>query len=146
MAAFSNDEDLLRYRPSALDHGIEELSDLHEEAHDLIIEALEATWFRDQALSHGLNPDLTAMDETRLETSRLRRLSCYKVLELLYRRLMKVTPQEDGFARLKADFGKEFDREFQRLVTQGLGYDWNYGGAITQDEKFTPQLRRLRRC
>lgn len=146
MPAFSTDEDLLRIRPSVLDHGIDDLAALHEEAHDLIVELLEAQWYPARAEDEGINPDVTPFDETRLTTTRLRRAACYKVLELLYGQLAKATPEPDGFERLSTKYEKKFDTEFQRIMSIGLDYDWNQGGAVAQDERFRSRLRRLRRC
>lgn len=145
MTAFSTDEELLVYRPTALSHGIDDLRALHEEAHDLLVDVLASTWYREIAARFGVNPDITAFDETRCDTARLRRASCYKVLALLYQQLQKTTPEPDGFERLRLAFEKDFEREVQRLMTTGLGYDWDYGGVVEEDEKYAPRARRLKR-
>ena len=146
MAVYSQDEDLLVFRADALRVGGDDLGDLHREAHDLIFETLESQWFRDQAVEHGYDPDETRLDDSRLDTVRLRRLACYKVLELVYQQQCKLLGSPDGAERQRDHFRGQYDAELQRLMVTGLGYDWDYGGSISTDERYSPRIRRLKRC
>ena len=145
MANYSSDQDLLKIRPGILQYG-DDWEDQHNEAKTIIDRELEARWWRENAANWGIDPTETQFDSDLVDTTYLVRLSCYKVLELIYTTLMLDTAQPDGFKDQRAIFADLYKEELARILATGLGYDWDSSGAVEPDERLQPRYRRLRRA
>ena len=146
--AYSIDSDLITIRPNILNLGISDWGFKHDEAYDIINRTLIYRWYKGVAYGMGVedwratpfNPDL-------LEETQVNRLSCYKVLELVYLYLTKDSPEPDGFEREMKLFRDLYNSEFKELLAIGVNYDWNADDSIDAgDESYIPSRRGLVRC
>ena len=142
---YSNDQDLLKIRPKILSHGETDWEEQHVEAYDIINRELEARWYKQHADDEGIDWKDTPFNPSLVDASYLRRLACFKALELIYRFLMTDTPDPSGFERHMEYFAEEYERELQKVLVLGLGYDWDASGRIESDERLRPRYRRLMR-
>jgi len=145
MANYSDDTELIKIRPEILSYEITDWEDMHVEAKRIIDREIEALWYREQATEHGISWESVGFDDTLVDTAALKRLACYKTLELIYLYLMKDSAEPDAFERQMHLFHDLYVEEFQKILSLGLGYDWDSSGAIDSDEKLAPQMRRLHR-
>jgi len=157
---YADDDDLLLIRPDILSMGTPNWDDQHEEAAAIIDRALDLSWYRAAATerlygqtyanasvlrgfewkAYPFNPLLLLN-----AAGQLKRLSCYKALELAYGCLAKGT--EDSFEKLRDYYAGQYAAELQAVLAAGLDYDWDASGAIDATETTEPQQpRRLVRC
>ena len=147
MANYSDDNDLLKIRANILSLGKTEWLDKHAEAKEIIDRVVSSKWYRTVASDNNIDYLDVPFDSDYLlnEGEQLKRLSCYKTLQLIYLDLMKELSEEDGFERYSNKFENHYDKELTEVLSAGLDYDWNKSGAITSDEREQPKKRRLRR-
>lgn len=145
---YCRDEDLVALRSNILDFGIDSWKDQRDEAMAIIDRALDAGWYRQEAEHLGVDWRKYPMDRTLFlnAESQLKRLACYKALELAFRYLMKESPEPDSFERMKDMYKEEYQSELKAVLNAGLDYDWDGSGALTAYEKSRPVRRRLSRC
>jgi len=148
MANYSTDADLLLIRSNILSLGVSEWGDKHTEAKEFIDRSIAAKWYRTVAADNNVDYLEVPFDGDNLlnEGSQLKRLSCYKALQLIYIDLMKELPEQDGFERHSNKFESLYNKELSEVLSYGLDYDWNLSGAITTSERDQPKKRRLRKA
>lgn len=144
MANYSDDADLLLIRSGLSSYG-SDWTTYHTEAKSVIDRYLEAKWFRPESTERGYDYETAPFDSDNLRAAQLTNLSAYKTLELIYRFLMKDTPEPDGFKQQMLFFRDEYDRELEALLHLGIDYDWDEDDSFAEDERITPVIRRLRR-
>jgi len=145
MANYSTDLNLVEIRPNIMRLGTDSWSAMHTEAKSIIDRILEVRWYQDEAAEYGVNPAEVPYDADLLSTTQVKRLSCYKALELIYEYLMKDTPEPDGFHRQMLHFRERFETELQTLLSYGIDYDWDDDGTIDESERMKTQRRTLKR-
>jgi len=147
MANYSDDDDLIKIRTNILSLGVSSWEDQHKESKDIIDRAIAAKWYKTIASDNDVNYFDVPFDSTYLldAGNQLKRLSCYKTLQLIYLDLMKELPDKDGFERYSDKFEDLYEKELSEILSAGLNYDWNRSGAITSEEREQPKKRRLRR-
>jgi len=145
MANYSTDEDLLRVRPGLLKYGAD-WEEQHGAAKQIIDRELEARWYRENAANWNIDVTKVPFNANLVDRTYLVRLSCYKTLELIYTSLMLDTAEPDGFKDQRMIFADLYREELSRILSTGLGYDWDSSGAIESDERLQPRYRRLRRA
>jgi len=143
--AYTTDADLMAIRPQILQLGVESWDQYHTDAATTVDEVLEVRWYRGEADQRGFNYTTTPFDGDLLDTTQIKKLVAYKVLELCYEYLMKEMSEADGFERFMKLYNKRYENELQRLLALGLHYDWDEDDTVDQDEKFAQQYRRLAR-
>ena len=139
------DSDLLLYRPNILSLGVSDWEDQRTEAYTLINRIINKRWYKFAAVEMGYDPDLTEFDPTSVLDDSLKRLECYKTLELAYMHLMKDSPKADGFERNMVLFSRKYGEELDNILAIGLDYDWDGDDEIDTEEKLIPAPRRLYR-
>ncbi len=144
--AYATDSDLLKVRPDVLSLGVETWEAQHAEAADIIDRLMAARWYRVAAEERGVDPTAIPFQGAHVRPGSLKRLACYKTLELVYTFLMKPGPVADGFEREAAFFRERFDEELQTVLTLGVQYDWDASGAIEATENVPAVGRHLERC
>ncbi len=145
MANYSTDLDLVDIRPNILQLGISDWTTKHTEAKRQIDRLVESRWYQSEAAEYGVNPESVPYDSDLLSATQVKRLSCFKTLELIYESLMKDTPEEDGFSRQMKHFHERFNDELQTLLSLGIEYDWDDDGTIEESERLKSQRRVQRR-
>lgn len=139
---YSTDDDLVKIRPNILDLGIGDWEDKHLEAFDIINRTLISRWYKVVAPEHQVDWWLTAFDPDLVDTDQLKRLSCFKVLELAYMHLMKDSPDPDGFHRQMLLFADMYSQELKEVLAIGISYDWDESGDMSEEELYEPPQRR----
>lgn len=142
---YSTDDDLLKIRPDILNFGVGSWADQHLDAFAIINRILIARWYKQKAAEFGVDYTLTEFDPDLVSTTQLKRLSCYKTLELAYETLMKSVPEEDGFERFMKLYQKKFAQELSDVLAIGISYDWDSSGGISSKETYVVQQRMLYR-
>lgn len=147
MPTFHDDSNLIEVRPDILSYGVTEFSKQLDESESIIIRTVESRWYRNIALSYGVdwrstpfNPELMLNADTQLG-----RAAVYKSLELIYLFLMKESPEEDAFERQVKLFAKRYKDEIGDVLTAGIDYDWDEDDEISAGENILPRIRRLHR-
>lgn len=67
--------------------------------------------------------------------NQLKDLGVYQCLALIYRFIANDTAESDPFERERDYFFDQYNKEFQRVLDQGIWYDWDESGSIESDEK-----------
>jgi len=143
MAAYSDDDALKMIRPNICSLGQSSWDDHHDEAANIIDAILIGRWYKEVAEENGVDWRTTPFDRDKIDSNQIKRLACYKTLDLAYLYLMKDSPEPDGFEREHKLFGKLFITELETLLTLGINYDWDGDDVIADEEKYQPQIRRL---
>ena len=147
MSNYSDDDDLIKIRTNILSLGVTDWEDKHIESKEIIDRAIASKWYRTVASDNNIEYLTVPFDSDFLlnDGEQLKRLSCYKTLQLIYLDLTKETPEEDGLERQSNNFAKLYASELKEVLSAGLDYDWDRSGAISFDEKEQTKKRRLRR-
>lgn len=158
MATLCTNDDLKAVRPNILTYGIVSWTEDTEssgtitgvdkltEAQEQIARILDIRWYREAAKARyyePLDPD-EKFDLDKVKGDYLKRAAVYKVLELAYQYCMNDAPEPDSFERNSAYFAKQFEKEMDFVIGQGLQYDWSNDGDPS-DENIEPIQRRLLR-
>jgi hypothetical protein len=144
VANYSNDQDLIKIRSNIMNYA-SDWEDQHVEAKSIIDRELESKWYKQHANEEGIDWKTTPFDSDLVDAAYLRRLACYKTLELIYLFLLQDSPEVDAFERQREIFQELYEQELQKVLVFGLGYDWDESGAIEADERLRPRFRRLKR-
>lgn len=144
---YCEDVDLLFYRPNILSLGVTDWEDQRKEAFELINRIVDARWYREIVRQNkfDIDPDQTPFTPDYVEEDQLKRLACYKTLELAYMKLAKEGPDEDGFERNMKNFRQLYNEELDIILAVGITYDWDASGSLTYDERYLKAPRRLKR-
>lgn len=145
ITAYSNDNDILEIRANILKLGVDDWTSKHQEAFGLINRVLNKRWYEQAASEQGLDWREILFDPEKVNIEEVKRLSCYKTLELVYLYLMNDSPNPDGFERQVKIFRDLYNEEFQIIIGVGLSYDWDADQISDIEEKFIRFPRRLRR-
>lgn len=152
MAYFTTDADIKEYEPDIHNYGIQTFDqdpNLHEKSYDDIIRLLNVEWWPTAGFGKydikfvGEN---TKLSPSRLIASQFKRASVFHVLAYyIYPRLSTFDPDGDVF-REKMNYYKEnFRQEFELILREGVKYDLDSSGHITDSEQVPTYYNRLRR-
>ena len=138
--AYSTDADLVKVQQNILDLGVSNWNDQHDESALIIDRDVTIAWYQSAAsaigISDGFNSDLVIPDDQFL------RLSVYKTLELAYLFLMQ-DAEEDPFRIKMKLFAGKYDVEFNKVIDDGISYDWNQDGSGDELTNTVVNSRRL---
>lgn len=158
MATLCTDADIKKIRPNILTYGITTWVadvttdsvitgvDVLTEATNQITRILDIRWYRDAAGAHWEDPlDADSrFDIDKVKPAPLNRAAVYKCLELAYQYLMDDSPEPDAFERNSKFFAKQFEKEMDFVVADGIIYDWDADNSFS-DQDIEPIQRRLLR-
>jgi hypothetical protein len=146
MAEYCEDDDLLLIRPDITSLGVSSWEEQILEAGRIIDRALDAQWYRAVARDYGIDFRETPFDRALIlnADSQVKRLGCYKTLELAYLYLSK-NRQDDAFTPQSKSFRKLYKDELAEVLRTGLDYDWDEDDSISSSESAIPAMRRLQR-
>jgi hypothetical protein len=147
MATFAADSDLLEYEPDIASYGIQQFTELHEKTYDDIIRLLRIEWWPradygryDISIVTG-RPN---MNEDLVLKSQFIRAACYHVMAFyIYPRLSTFDPQGDVFREKMAYYKEKFRDEFDLCLREGVKYDFDSSGTITDSEDDPVHFNRL---
>jgi hypothetical protein len=143
MATYCKDADLKKYRPNIMDLGVESWADQREEAYETINRVINKRWYMRVAPEMGYDPTLHQFAPDSVANDNLKRLECFKTLELAYMFLKKDGPEADGFERNESSFRRRYNEELEMLLAVGIDYDWSGDDTVGDDEVYLRAPRRL---
>jgi hypothetical protein len=146
MITISNVEE---YVPDIRDYGILNFNDLFEKSRQDIFRALRIEWWPRRA--YGLAEvdisqlaDPIEMDETKLTESQFTRASVYHCLGYyIFPQLSRHDPETDRFYNMMNFYRAEYAREWTDILKDGIEYDDDGDGSITDSEKISVHYQRL---
>lgn len=147
--SFATNSDLVKYYPTAMDHGIADWTEDLTQAQADIETLIKTRWFNQEfGTTRGRSnlvgqPIYNAALLTQSQWTRAtvyRALSCY-----ILPKLSTFRPEGDAFREQLAFFQNRFDEEFNLVMGGGVEYDLNDDNTITQGEKFAVDQNRLYR-
>lgn len=136
--AFSEDKDLQDLVPDILQLGIDTFSDEHDNAHSDIVRDLRVEWWDKKGLQGEL-------DSTLLTDTQFARCSSYLVLWKYA--LPQLTNWVDGdrFQNMISFYKSRYGEEFESILRDGVEYDTNDDGTVSDQEKKSIHSGRLNR-
>ena len=147
MAQFATDNDLVSYEPDIHKYGIQDFGDLHEQSYNDIVRLLNIRWWK--SAEYGRYDISVIQSEERLSPSKLitaefTRAAVYHVLgHYIYPRLSTFDPQGDVFMEKMKYYKEMFETELDLILRQGISYDIDSSGTITDNERQTFHFNRL---
>lgn len=148
MATFAADSDLLEYEPDIASYGIQQFTELHEKTYDDLIRLLRIEYWPRQLQGTRFNITMTQvgseMNEDLVLKSQFTRAACYHVMAYyIYPRLSTFDPQGDVFREKMAYYKEKFRDEFDLCLREGVKYDFDSSGTITEAENDPVHFNRL---
>ena len=143
----ATDNDVLEYMPDLYDYGIQDFSEYHEKTRQDIFRLLRIRWWPTQRLDRFdikvLNNNVE-MDETLLTETQFTRSAVFHVLAYyILPQLSKFEADGDRFREMMDYFKSRFEEEFDYVLRDGVEYDLDDDGTITDSEKAPQQFLRL---
>ena len=136
--AFSDDSNLVELVPDILDFGITSFSDEHPRAQADIEREIRNQWWHRKGIAGEMDPSYLA-------DSQWTRSACYLVLWKYALPQLTNWVDDDRFLAMidfyKARYGEEIDAVFQ----DGVEYDADNDGQVTDKEKEIVPINRLNR-
>lgn len=142
---YSHDNDILEIRANILSLGIDNWTFKHQEAFTIINRSLAKNWYQVVAEGFTIDWNRIPFDPDRVLIDDVKRLSCYKTLELAYLYLMNDAPEPDGFERQRKIFRDLYNEELAITTASGITYDWDQDLLHDPEEKNIRVPRRLTR-
>lgn len=141
--------DVLEYEPNIQDFGVFDWDDALEKGKQDVLRELRIKWWPTLQIGKfditviGLNVE---MDEDRLQPAQLKRAHVYRTLAYyIFPRLTKFEPNVDVFERQMEFYRNLYREEIDAVISDGVEYDIDGDGNITDLEKEPSYFGRLRR-
>lgn len=142
--------DIQEYEPDIIDFGIPDFSAEITKAQNDVFRDLRIRWW--PAYSVGLydlsklNTGQTEPDEDLYTASQLTRATCYQALGFhIYPKLAKFDVDQDLFERKMEFYRKEYARELDLILRDGVEYDFDSSGTVDAGEREATHYLRLKR-
>tara|TARA_R110000868_G_scaffold123968_2_gene327929 strand:- start:3097 stop:3546 length:450 start_codon:yes stop_codon:yes gene_type:complete len=149
MAAFATISDILEYEPDIQNYGIFNFDSSLTKAQADVERHLRIHWWPSQRIGKfditviGLNAEMNA--ELLTESQLTRATVYYALAYFIYPQLSKFEPDLDVF-QVKMDYYKSrFSEEMQAVIQDGVEYDIDGDGDVTDVEKTPEYFLRLQR-
>lgn len=147
--AFATIDDVKDYEPDIDNYGIPNFDDALSKAEEDVKRYLRINWWPTFQIGRfditiiGFNAE---MDENKLTDSQFTRATVYCALGYyIYPRLSKFEPTLDVF-QMKYDYYKKmYVEEMDLVIRDGVEYDVDSDGTVTQAEKTPQYFLRLKR-
>jgi hypothetical protein len=149
MAISVNLTDILEYESDILNYGIPDFDDALVKAKGDVERYLRINWWPSRQFGKydiTIISDNAEMDVTLLSPDQLTRATVYCALAYyIYPRLSKFEPELDVF-QVKLDYYKKmYTEEIDLVIRDGVEYDLDESGTISNAEKEPSYFLRLRR-
>lgn len=150
MATLLTIADIQDYEPDILNYGIPDFDEEITKAQNDVFRDLRIRWWPTQQiglydlkyLSSGQNEP----DEDMYTASQLTRVACYNCLGFhVYPKLAKFDADQDIFERKMEFYRKEYEREMDLVLRDGVEYDMDSSGDVSDAEKEPTHFLRLKR-
>lgn len=147
--AFATITDIQEYEPDILNYGIQNFDDALAKAQADVERYLRVNWWPSQQIGRydisivGTNLE---MDPGKLTDSQFTRAAVYCALGYyIYPRLSKFEPTLDVFQLKYEYYKKMYAEEIDMVIRDGVEYDLDSDGTITDAEKVPQYFLRLKR-
>jgi hypothetical protein len=147
--AMSSDTDILEYFPDLYNYGIQDFSAEHAKTRGDILRRLRIEWWprKSQALTVDISIigfNNTEMDESLITESQFTRAAVFHCLAYyILPKLTQFSVDGDRFERMMTYFKSRYEEEFDAVLHDGVEYDADESGTITNAEKVTQHQQRL---
>jgi hypothetical protein len=150
MAILATISDVLEYEPDILDYGIPDFDDEITKAQADVFRELRIKWWPTQQVGlydvRYLTGGNQEPDEDLYTASQLTRATSYHALGYhIYPKLAKFDIDQDIFERKMQFYREEYQREIDLVLRDGVEYDIDSSGTVTDDEKEATHYLRLKR-
>lgn len=149
MATFADINDVIEYEPNILDYGVPDFDDALTKAQGDVERYLRIHWWpMKQVGKYDITVigEFSEMNANKLTASQLTRATVYCALGYyIYPRLSKFEPDLDIF-QVKMDYYKKmYAEEIDLVIRDGVEYDIDDSGTITDAERAPNYFLRLKR-
>lgn len=149
MTTLATISDIQEFEPDILDFGIPDFDAEITKAQSDIFRDLRIRWW--PAYHHGIH-DISKLtgagepDDDLYNASQLTRACVYNVLGYhIYPKLAKFDPETDLFERKMEFYRKEYERELDLVLRDGVEYDADSSGTVDEAEREATHYLRLKR-
>ena len=150
MATLATITDIEQYEPDITDFGIPDFDAEITKAQNDVFRDLRIRYW--PTVTHGqydikyLVGAESEPDEDLYTASQLTRACCYQALGYhIYPKLSKFEAEQDLFERKMEFYRKEYDREMELVLRDGVEYDRDSSGTIEDTEREPTYYLRLKR-
>lgn len=142
--------DIQDYEPDILDFGIPDFDAELTKAQADVFRDLRIRWWPTYQIglydAKRLTTGRDEPDEDLYTASQLTRATCYQALGFhIYPKLSKFEPDQDLFERKMEFYRAEYEREIDLVLRDGLEYDADSSGTVSNDEREPTHYLRLKR-
>jgi len=150
MATLATINDIQDYEPDILSFGIPDFAEEISKAQNDVFRDLRIRWWPTYVIGiydiRKLNTGQSEPDEDLYTASQLTRACVYNALGFhIYPKLSKFDVEQDIFERKMEFYRKEYERELDLIIRDGLEYDADSSGIVDDSEKSTTNYLRLKR-
>lgn len=149
MATFATFSDVKEYEPTIGDYGIQTFDPELAKAQADVVRYLRINWWPTQQIGKyditvvGVNVEL---NEDKLTPSQLTRATVYCALGYyIYPKLSRFEPDLDMFHMKMEYYKKMYAEEIDLVIRDGVEYDLDSSGTITDTERAPSYFLRLKR-
>ena len=142
--------DIQEYEPDILEFGIPDFDAEISKAQNDVFRDLRIRWFPTFVVGlydiRKLNTGQQEPDEDLYTASQLTRACVYNALGFhVYPKLAKFEPDQELFERKMEFYRKEYEREMDLVIRDGVEYDADSSGTVDDSEKAPTYYLRLKR-
>lgn len=146
---FATNSDLVKYYPTAMDHGVADWTNELTQAQGDVETLVKTRWFNIEfgaTNRQRFNPSAPLFIPALLTETQWTRATCYRALACyILPKLSTFRPEGDAFREQLAFYSSRFDDEFALQVSSGVEYDLNNDGEVAENEKYAIAQDRLYR-
>jgi len=142
--------DVEQYEPDITSFGIPNFEEEITKAQNDVFRDLRIRWWPTYVIGlydiRKLNTGQSEPDEDLYTASQLTRACVYNALGFhIYPKLSKFDVEQDIFERKMEHYRKEYERELDLVIRDGIEYDADSSGIVDDSEKSTTNYLRLKR-
>ena len=142
--------DVEQYEPDITSFGIPNFQEEITKAQNDVFRDLRIRWWPTYVIGlydiRKLNTGQSEPDEDLYTASQLTRACVYNALGFhIYPKLSKFDVEQDIFERKMEHYRKEYERELDLVIRDGIEYDADSSGIVDDSEKSTTNYLRLKR-
>jgi len=150
MATLLTIADIQEYEPDILNYGIPDFDAEITKAQNDVFRDIRIRWWPTQQIGlydlKYLASGQVEPDEDMYNASQLTRAAVYQCLGFhIYPKLAKFDADQDIFERKMEFYRKDYEREMDLVLRDGVEYDHDSSGNITDAEKEPTHYLRLKR-
>lgn len=150
MATIITIDDILEYEGDILNYGIPDFDDEITRGTNDLFRDLRIQWWPTQQIglydARYLTGSQLEPDEDLYSADQLKRAAVYQTLGFhIFPQLTKFDPEIDLFERKMEFYRQEYSRELDLVLRDGVEYDMDSSGTVTDDEREATHYLRLKR-